>query len=37
MLGVIPGDVMRLPLVEATAGERSALRSLLVSQGLLPA
>jgi 4-hydroxy-tetrahydrodipicolinate synthase len=37
MLGVIPGDVLRLPLVEATAGERHVLRSLLVSQGLLPA
>lgn len=34
MLGVIPGDVLRLPLVQATPDERTALGALLESQGI---
>ncbi len=34
MLGIIPGDVLRLPLVQATRDERAALAALLESQGI---
>ncbi len=34
MLGIIPGDVLRLPLVQATPDERAALAALLESQGI---
>jgi len=34
MLGIIPGDVLRLPLVQATPDERAALAVLLESQGI---
>ncbi len=34
MLGIIPGDVLRLPLVQATPDERVALAALLESQGI---
>jgi 4-hydroxy-tetrahydrodipicolinate synthase len=34
MLGIIPGDVLRLPLVQATPDERAALGALLDAQGI---
>ncbi len=34
ILGIIPGDVLRLPLVQATPDERVALAALLESQGI---
>jgi 4-hydroxy-tetrahydrodipicolinate synthase len=34
MLGIIPGDVLRLPLVQATPDERVALGALLDAQGI---
>jgi len=34
MLGIIPGDVLRLPLVQATPEEREALGALLDAQGI---
>ncbi len=34
ILGIIPGDVLRLPLVQATPDERAALAALLESQGI---
>ena len=34
MLGIIPGDVLRLPLVQATPEERAALGALLDAQGI---
>lgn len=36
MLGLIPGDTVRLPLVEATADERERLRELLAAHGIAP-
>jgi 4-hydroxy-tetrahydrodipicolinate synthase len=37
MLGMIPGDTLRLPLVQATAEERTRLRDLLAAHGIAPA
>ncbi len=37
MLGMIPDDTLRLPLVQATAEERSRLRDVLAGHGIAPA
>jgi 4-hydroxy-tetrahydrodipicolinate synthase len=37
MLGMIPDDTLRLPLVQATAEERSRLRDVLAAHGIAPA
>jgi 4-hydroxy-tetrahydrodipicolinate synthase len=37
MLGMIPGDTLRLPLVQATADERARVRAMLDAHGIVPA
>ncbi len=37
MLGMIPGDTLRLPLVQATADERARLRDVLEAHDIAPA